>query len=165
MSGRRLAAILAAIALFALVLPPLAAQQVHRRRIDRATQFVATMATALGAEGSAALAAAAGMRGGDAFVLAGEGAVPVFLGAAGWPADRMVPLRTVVQRLSSRSIPGARNVIADSPDPWGNQYLIVVGGAAPGMSVAVICAGPDGIIETPFGIVATRGGDDIMSVR
>ena len=94
-----------------------------------------------------------------------EGAVPVLLGAAGWPADRMVPLRTVVQGLSSRSIPGARNVIADSPDPWGNQYLIVVGGAAPGMSVAVICAGPDGIIETPFGIVATRGGDDIMSVR
>jgi prepilin-type N-terminal cleavage/methylation domain-containing protein len=59
-------------------------------------------------------------------------------------------------------------------DPWGNRYAVNIGNSRnntnPALSypIWVLCAGPNGIIETPFnpnipaaGTVLTTGGDDI----
>ena len=166
MSGRKLAAALAAIALSAFVLPPLAAHQVHVRRIERGKQAVARLAAALGGEAAAALGGIAGPTDRDPYVLGGPGAAPAFAQNLGWPADRVLSLSAVLQRLSSGRHSGAAGAaIEDSPDPWGNQYLVVVGGPGSKKTVTVISAGANGTIETPFGIAPTPRADDIVVVR
>jgi hypothetical protein len=166
-TGRTLAAALAAIALLTFVLPPLAARQVHLRRIDRARQGVERLATALTTDGGTALAEiAAGPTGGEPFVLAGPGAAPVFEPGLGWPAARVLSPDAVAQHLPSTPEQGARDALGDTPDPWGNQYLAVVGASpGPAKPVTVISAGPNGTIETPFGSASTPRGDDIVAVR
>ena len=164
-SGRKLAAALAAIALSAFVLPPLAAHQVHVRRIERGKQAVARLAAALGGEAAVALGGIAGPTGRDPYVLGGPGAAPACAQSLGWPADSVLSLTAVLQRLSSGRYSSAGAAIDDSPDPWGNQYLVVVGGPGPKKTVTVISAGPNGTIETPFGIAPTPRADDIVAVR
>jgi len=132
-SGRRLAAALAVIALLAFVLPPLAARQVNARRIERCRQTVTRLAARL--DGAIAPA-----------VYVGQGATPALAQGLGWPADSVISL-------------------GESPDPWGNHYLVVVGGSASKKTVTVISAGPNGTLETPFVMPPAPRGDDIVSVR
>lgn len=73
-------------------------------------------------------------------VLAGEGAAPKSALAMGW----------LDAKAGSARVP---------PDPWGNQYLIVVSANPP--AVTVLSAGPNGIVETGFSEVGTPTGDDI----
>lgn len=52
-------------------------------------------------------------------------------------------------------------------DPWGQSYLVNIGGAADGSAVVAISAGPDGILQTT-GNTSTTGnltaqGDDIIA--
>jgi hypothetical protein len=163
-SGRKFAAALATIALLAFVLPPIAAHQVHQGRIDRAREAVVRLATAFGAETAAALAEVVGPPGREPFVLAGPGAGPEFAPGLGWPAGRVLSLSAVAQRLSTR--PAGASIAATDvqPDPWGNQYLVVIGvGIA--RSVTVLSAGPNGTVETGFGSALSPKGDDIVAVR
>jgi len=52
-------------------------------------------------------------------------------------------------------------------DPWGNRYVISVGlyGRRESAVAAVVCAGPDGVIEVPYGLsradMTSDHGDDI----
>jgi type II secretory pathway pseudopilin PulG len=161
-SGRRLAAALAAIALLTLVLPPLVARQVHAHRIDRARAVVERLAAVLQAEGAIALGEPEGPLGPEPFVLAGPGASPAFTHGVGWPVARVhsVAATPGPSSLSAR----AWDELDATPDPWGNQYLVVIGvGSA--RQLTVISAGPNGTIETPFGSDATPKGDDIVAVR
>ena len=133
MSGRRLAAALATIVLFAFVLPPLAAHQVNARRIERCRQSVARLAAAF--EGETAPA-----------VFVGRGAAPTLAQGLGWPVDSL-------------------KALDDAPDPWGNHYLVIVGGAGSKKTVTVLSAGPNGMLETPFTAASSPRGDDIVAVR
>lgn len=133
MSGRRLAAALAVIALLAFVLPPLAARQVNARRIERCTQAVARLAARF--DGATAAA-----------VYVGQGGTPALAQELGWPADSVIS-------------PG------ESPDPWGNHYLVVVGGSDSKKTVTALSAGPNGTLETSFSMPLVPRGDDIVAVR
>jgi hypothetical protein len=180
-SGRKLAAAIAAIAILTFVLPPLAARQVNLRRIDRAREAAARLASALRGDAGAALAEVAGPLGREPFVLAGPGAAPVFGPGLGWRTDRVLALSAISQRLSNQPTPSADDAIDAAPDPWGNQYLVVVGVVFGGVgstmdlavagdsrssiTVAVVSAGPNGTIETPFAGISNPRGDDIISVR
>jgi type II secretory pathway pseudopilin PulG len=172
-SGRKLALALAAIAVLAFVLPPLAARQVHARRIDRATEAMARLATTLSAEANAIRADATGR---EPIVLAGKGAVPVFAPGVGWAAERVSSLEDGVRPHFASGpakwgqtpspptqTPSPQDI---SPDSWGNQYLVIVF-SSPGSTktVTVVSAGPNGIIETAFGPALIARGDDLVAVR
>ena len=73
-------------------------------------------------------------------VLAGDGAAPKSAFALGW----------------SEAKAGTARV---PPDPWENQYLIVV--SANSAMTAVLSAGPNGIVETAFKDAGSPRGDDI----
>ncbi|MEI6669079.1 MAG: hypothetical protein WCP29_13070 [Acidobacteriota bacterium] len=165
MSGRRLAAILAAVVVLALMLPPLAAQQLHARRIARASAAVERLATALQRAGGAGLAQHAGIAGRAPVVLAGAGAAPVLSAESGWPADRAVSLAVVLRRLALAPQADGEARSFDEPDPWGNQYLVVIDGDGLRASVMALSAGPNGIVDTPFGLAASPRGDDIVVRR
>ena len=160
MSGRKLAAALAAIAVLAFVLPPLAANQVHARRIDRCKQAVARLA--------AALEPFAGQYDRHAYVYFGRGAAPAVTPDLNWPDSAALPLAGLIQRLGpsgSNAAAGAGVTMDDEPDPWGNHYLVVISGSGPKGAVTVLSAGPNGMLETPFGSASTPRGDDIVAVR
>jgi type II secretory pathway pseudopilin PulG len=144
-SGRKLAYALAAIALLVFVLPPLAARQVHARRIGRARQDVQRIATALMSEHYAALKDAMASAGGKPVVLTGPGVPPRFAPGVGWPDAMMLPWSAMSN---------------DTTDPWGNQYLVAIA-AGPGASVAVLSAGPNGTVDTPFASAGVSRGDDV----
>lgn len=164
MSGRKLAAALALIALLAFVLPPIAAHQVHQGRIDRAREAVVRLATAFKSETAAALADVVGPPGREPVVLAGPGAGPEFAPGLGWPASRVLSLSAVALRLSTRPEGAPPAATGVQPDPWGNQYLVVIGvGSA--RSVTILSAGPNGTVETPFGAALSPRGDDIVASR
>jgi hypothetical protein len=52
-------------------------------------------------------------------------------------------------------------------DPWGQSYLVNIGGAATTVAVVAISAGPDGILQTQGSVAATSNltvqGDDIIA--
>ena len=148
MSGRKLAAALAAIALLTFGLPPLAARQVNGRRIDLARQDVQRIAASLADARQLALAETIASAGGGPLVLTGPGAAPAFAPGLGWPAGRMFPWSALPDN--------------ESRDPWGNHYLIAVGGG-PGGPVVVLSAGPNGTVDTPFASAASPRGDDIAA--
>ncbi|MCX6545120.1 MAG: hypothetical protein NTV05_12010 [Acidobacteria bacterium] len=150
MSGRKLAAAMAAIALLTFVLPPLAARQVNERRIDRARHDVERIAAALGGEHRAALDEAIAAAGGGPVVLTGPGAAPTFAPGLGWSAGRMFPWPALSD--------------SESRDPWGNHYLIAVGDG-PGAPIVVLSAGPNGVVDTPFPAAASPRSDDIAAER
>lgn len=148
MSGRKLAAALVAIALLTLVLPPLAARQVNQHRIAIARQDVDRIAASLTGERQAALVEAIAAADGGPLVLTGPGAAPGVPPGLGWPAGRMFPWSALSDN--------------ESRDPWGNHYLIAIGGG-PGAPAVVLSAGPNGTIDTPFATAASPRGDDIAS--
>lgn len=149
MSARKLAYALAAIALLAFVLPPLAARQVNARRIGRARLDVMRMARALAGDRRAALTDAIASAGGGPVVLTGPGVAPKFVPGFGWLEGRMVPWSAMSN---------------GAPDPWGNQYLVAAA-TEPEGSVAVLSAGPNGTVETPFGSARSPQGDDVAAGR
>lgn len=149
MNGRQLGGALAVIALLTLVLPPLAAYRVNRARIDRAHEDVQRIADDVAKNrGPVAEGGAVSQR---PEVLAGTGEVPRHAGPDAWPERRTATPAVV------------------SPDPWGNQYLIVV---SAGQGVVVLSAGANGIVETSFDAAmktlqepTATGGDDISCTR
>jgi hypothetical protein len=51
------------------------------------------------------------------------------------------------------------------PDPWGNAYLVSVDGlVSPAQRAVILCAGPDGRIETAPDAVRPAGDDVLLSV-
>jgi type II secretory pathway pseudopilin PulG len=148
-NGRQLAAALVVIALLAFVLPPLAAYRVNQERIARAHEDARRIADAV-AVSLGPTAAGESLSRPALEVLAGTGEAPRHAGPDAWP-ERLAAAPAVV-----------------SPDPWGNQYLIVVS-AERGDGVVVLSAGPNGVVETPFETAVgglrdpvTPAGDDIM---
>ena len=153
MSGRQLVAAVAVIALLTFVLPPLAASRVNRGRIDRARDEVQRIADTAAQERGALPELGALSRRAGPVVFAGGGDAPKFAEPTAWPERRVTTAGFV------------------SPDPWGNQYLIVMP-ARSGDAVFVLSAGPNGIVETSFETVAgssgertPMAGDDIPGTR
>lgn len=134
MTGTRVVVWLTAIVLGTAVVPPLTASMVNRRRITGAQAAARRLVPRL----------AAASPGGW---LMSQGTQPAFAVAvaAEWyqrqSADRSSLLQT-----------------AERADPWGNRYY----GFRLSSGIVVICAGPNGIIETPP--EATEpAGDDIIA--
>ncbi len=141
MSGRQLTAALVVIALLTFVLPPLLARHVNTSRVERAQEEAAGVAdvVASAAEGRARASD-------EALVLAGPGSTTLkYADETRWPQPR------------------ATTTFALRPDPWGNPYLVVIS-KAPDTTVAVLSAGPNGVVETGFG-ATTSGGDDIVALK
>lgn len=156
MSGRQLGGALVAIAVLALLLPPLAARQVHKRRIAHAQAGVQRIAASLAADGGTTVAAIWTSVGGAGAVLAGPGAAPKFAPGTDWPEGRLGAL--------GAAAPGLFPAAALVPDPWGNQYLVAVDAGVSGR-VIVVSAGPNGIIETRFHTASRTDGDDVGTGR
>ena len=153
MSGRQLVAALAIIALLTFVLPPLVASRVNRGRIERARDEIQLIVDTAAHERGALPELEALSLGAGPVVFAGAGGTPKFAGPAAWPERRVTTAGFV------------------SPDPWGNQYFVVMP-ARPGEAVVVLSAGPNGIVETLFETVAggsgerrPPAGDDISGTR
>lgn len=154
MTGRRVLVALGLILLATVVLPPAAAWSVNRLRVRTASAEVTALAETLRHVAPELRDAA---RGAD--VLYGPGRVPL----AQTPAtERWV----TAPRAGLARVIGDRRVV--STDPWGNCYVVNLAAAnTPGMIVWVLSAGPDGIIDTPFGSPSElRVGDDVrMRIR
>lgn len=125
MSGARLAAALVVIALLTFVVPPLAARQVHQRRIDAARADVTRIAGELATTSRGAQAGR---------LFRGPGELPKFASGLTWLTG--VPVEP---------FPALEHAVG--PDPWGNHYVAVVAGE----SVVVLSAGPNGVVETAIG--------------
>lgn len=140
----RVAAALGVILILALVLPYIAVQAFHQRRVDRADRQLQGIASDVAAGlGSNRSAIPAGTQ-----VLAGTGPRPVVADDV-WNTAPAFPL--------------ARAIDDPGSDPWGNAYLVNIRDRS---KAWVISAGPDGILQTPF---ATPNGpvadDRVVTVR
>lgn len=153
LTGAQLATALAAILLLGVVAPAEIATRLHAARIARAESQVRVIAAALD---SARLASEAAGESGLVFV--GPGASPVLPTNSGWSEVRMVGL------------PAAALDFTLSPDPWGNHYVVYPSPrqsgtrSAAAMSLWVLSAGPNGIVDTPFQQIPDRAtllSDDI----
>ena len=141
----RLVAALGAIVILALVLPYMAVQTFHQRRLDRADrqlQSIAASVSARVATNPSAVPAAT-------HVLAGSGQPPIVTDDE-WNTASAFPLARVIGDIG--------------PDPWGNAYLVNLADRRHGW---VISAGPDGILQTPFtpGTASPAGDDRIAPIR
>lgn len=146
MTGRQLAAALAAIVTLTVVVPPWAARDLHHRRIARATAATLRLAQALGTRAQSEVAGARAA-GHPPLVLSGSVRAPEVQSGTGWPSAHTV-LPTLVTA---------------GPDPWGNDYVVAVP-ADPAAPVTVCSAGPDGHLNTPFTAATRAVGDDIVAV-
>jgi hypothetical protein len=146
MSGARVIVLLTAVVFATAVLPPAAAWTVNRSRIERARSDVMEIARVVGRKRLRPSHASATVE-----VLVGPGRIPLAPSAPAEPwlaAPRGSLGAVVVEAATLRS------------DPWGNAYLIHVR-ASGGV---VLCAGPNGTIETPLSDAArSPGGDDIVA--
>ncbi len=143
----RVILLLAAIVALAFVLPYLAVYTLHVRRLQTADASTRALADRMT---EALRAGTDGMPSGTQ-VLAGPGDRPRAIDER-WSAVAMLPLTQVL-----KSDPAIR------PDPWGNAYLVNLGSGAGG-ALWVVSAGPDGVLQTPFGGSADRAsGDDRLA--
>lgn len=139
----RVAAALCAIAILALVLPYVAVQAFHQRRLDRADQHLEAMAAALGDVLVTSSVIPPGTQ-----LLAGDGPRPVVHDDL-WT--------------TAAAFPVAKAIADPGPDPWGNAYLVNIRDRS---KAWVISAGPDGILQTPFGAPNAPVADDrVVTVR
>jgi hypothetical protein len=148
MTGRRVLAAIAALLMLTAVLPPAVAWSVNHRRVTRAAADLASIAAAL-----AAWPTADGEPQQRIDVLYGAGGMPPVgsAEAAGW------------SRAPRAGLSAIRGAPAIGPDPWGNCYLVDVGALVRTGRGLALSAGPDSLIDTPYGALDT-GGDDIGMV-
>jgi hypothetical protein len=130
-TGRQVFAALIAIALATAVLPPLAALTVNKRRVGRCERDAAALAARLRALPAPADSRAVSCTGGRLPEAGSTSAQPW----VGTPRDATAAL----------------DGLAVPPDPWGNCYLVGSGW--------VLSAGPNGIVDTPFGVDRAQGDD------
>jgi len=144
LSMPRVAAALGAILILALVLPFMAVQAFHQRRLDRADRQLQAIASGVAAGlGSNRAAIPLGTQ-----VLAGTGPRPVVTDDE-WNTAPAFPL--------------ARAIAEPGADPWGNAYLVNVADRG---RMWAISAGPDGILQAPFGAPNGPVADDrVVTVR
>ena len=153
--GVRLLQVLAAILVLTVLVPPGFATLVNRSRVNRAKEEVARLVGALQDTDLVDVA-----RDQEADLLGGPGATPEAQGVSQWANEQVASLGDYVSQPLR-------------PDPWGNRYMVNVGilrrVAAAGLPPAervlwVLSAGPNGILETPYGspaAAAVVGGDDV----
>ena len=134
-----LAGALVAIAVLSLVLPYTGVRAMHARRLAAADGHARMMLAALSAP--AVLPSRS-----SPDVLIGPGALPRFTDPA-WSRASTVPLEPLVP------------AVRVEPDPWGNAYLVRIWRHDGHETMAVLSAGPDGIVQTPFD-ARTPSGDD-----
>ena len=140
----RVAAALCGIALLALVLPYAAVRSLHERRLNAAERQMQAIAAGV----AAALGDGATSIPGGTHILAGPGPRPLAQDDL-WTTAPVFPL--------ARIAPGV------STDPWGNAYLLRIRDRR---AAWIISAGPDGILQTPFGAPHGPVGDDrVVHVR
>lgn len=139
---RQLAGALITIALLALVVPPVLATRLNAHRVERAREAVTRLA--------ALVASRAATADDGGYVLAGDGSRPAVV-SAGWDLASARPLEPVL---------GA----AVAADPWGNQYIVFFEAPTRARGL-VLCAGPNGQINTDFGDGrVTPAGDDLIAL-
>jgi type II secretory pathway pseudopilin PulG len=153
-SVRGLALALTTIALLAFVLPSVLAARLQQARVSRAEAQVRTVADRLRALGISALIPT--LEAQDISLLTGPGDPILESTDRAWLAARQAPLQSYV----------ALPADAVAPDPWLRALQINIGARRQGGPVWVLSAGPNGIIETPFGAVGTAApsGDDVAAL-
>ena len=148
MTGTRVAAAVTLILVATAVLPPATAFAVNRRRVTRATSDVSALAGRLAGRAPNLRGMAIG-----ADVACGPGRMPAAEGPdrERWLGARRADLAAMVRG----------SVL--TTDPWGNCYLVNLEPAAGAQPAVwwVVSAGPNGILETPFGAPKGPGGDDV----
>lgn len=143
---------LTTIALLAFVLPSVLAARLQQARVSRADAQVRAVAARLAAAGLPAMAAA--LQAQDIAVLTGPGDPVLEATDRTWTTARQAPLQSYV----------ALPVETVAPDPWLRALQINVGAGRQGGRVWVLSAGPNGIIDTPFGAAAAApSGDDVAA--
>jgi type II secretory pathway pseudopilin PulG len=144
MPVRRLLAALATIAFLAIAAPYAAITSFHARRLRAADADLRAIASTLRAEaGRGARLAPPGVQ-----LLVGPGQRPR-ADDPRWNVAVSVPFG-----------------LAGGPDPWGNAYLVTIPMGPSGAAWAV-SAGPDGIVQTPFGAGDTvlKNDDRVLRIR
>jgi hypothetical protein len=138
---RQLAGALLAIALLALVVPPVMASRLNAARVERAREGVAHLAMLVASRDVVADA--------QERLLTTGGSRPV-VAADGWDLASARPL-------------DAAGGTAPDGDPWGNRYIVWLSGRD-GARGFVLSAGPNGQINTDLrdGRV-TPAGDDLIA--
>ena len=147
LSGGQLLLALVAIAIATVVVPPAAAWRLNQFRIDQ-TRERATQAAERLQKDSARLAAAP--RRID--VACGPGRLPR-VETPGLPAE-WISRAVVAPELFGPGMP---------TDGWGRCFLMNIGEWPYGGRIGILSAGPNGIVDTPFGS-ATLAGDDIGAI-
>ena len=150
-SVRGLVLALTTIALLAFVLPSVVAARLQQNRVSRAQAQVHAVADRLGTAGLKA--AMATLLAQDIGVLTGPGDQILESTDRTWLVARQAPLQSYVTLPSD----------AVTPDPWLRALQINVGAHRQGGRVWILSAGPNGIIETPFGGADIPGGDDVAA--
>ena len=186
MSLRQLLWVLSGLLILALLVSGVAASYVARSRVQRAQAEVEAIAAAVRAfardvSDPSPTQRAASASGDTAAVdlLVGPGDVPKTRVADGWSVARSDTIDNQL-RANAPGYPVPAGSAAgwngpylahDCPvDPWGNRYMVNVGGAASRggngspRAVWALSAGPDGVIETPAeqpAEAARLHGDDV----
>ena len=148
---RGLALALTTIALLAFVLPSILAARLQQNRVSRAQTQVHAVADRLSVAGLKA--AMATLQSQDIGVLTGPGDQILESTDRAWIASRQAPLQSYV----------ALPTDAVTPDPWLRALQVNVGARRQGGRLWILSAGPNGIIETPFGGADAPGGDDVAA--
>jgi len=155
LSGRQVAAVLAAVVLATAVVPPGAAWWLNERRIEQTRARVAEAADRLRARATD-VAAAAGAVG----IACGPGRLPDIEPASSSVRRAADALRTHQAWVSTAA--RAPGLFDDGmrADGWGRCFLLNVRDWASGGPVWLLSAGPNGVVDTPATALET-GGDDI----
>ena len=145
--GRQLILILAAIALVTVVLPPAAAWRLNRYRVEQTTERAVSAAERLRNRPESLASVAGGVE-----VACGPGRLPKTAG--GTEQEEWLRRAVVAPSLFGNGMP---------TDTWGLCFLMNVGEASRGGRMWILSAGPNGLIDTPFGATALAG-DDIGAI-
>lgn len=145
--GRRVAQMMLVLVMLTAVIPPAAAYALAQWRIARAERSAETGAATLSAR-KAELRDAAGT-------------LPVLCGPGRYPRGQGPSLGWVENPLNAGGGLGR----AWPQDPWGRCFLLHVRAVLESGGGLLLSAGPNGIVDTPFGATYPAGDDIGVLVR
>jgi prepilin-type N-terminal cleavage/methylation domain-containing protein len=182
-SMMELVVVLAVIAILATLITPIITSYVDKAKINKATNDVRNLATALNQFNNDTklfpiFTAPVQVPNGTVYeVLASEGLDPAqATGITGWITTNEGSVKSLLNENALLLATGGRSAWNGpytggvGEDPWGSKYLVTARALRPGSNLTafVLSAGPNRSIETTFdqtrGTTFTVGGDDIVSI-
>lgn len=182
-SMMELVVVLAVIAILATLITPIITSYVDKAKINKATNDVRNLATALNQFSNDTklfpiFTAPGQVPNGTVYeVLASEGLAPAqATGITGWVTSNEGSIKSLMNE-NSLQLTTAGHTAWNGPytggvgeDPWGTKYFVTARALRPGSNLTafVLSAGPNRSVETALdqtrGTAFTIGGDDIVSI-